>query len=307
MTVERTPPPTRATLAGRAYLDLRAIAKKSGRANDEYLRLYALEGFLLRLAASASSQDFVLKGGVLLAAYQLRRPTADIDFAALKMSNDVGAIKSMIITVADTQLPDDQDDGLWFDTSNTHAVAIRDEDAYSGARVTLGAQLATAKMRFHVDVNVGDPIWPRPAKVQFPRLLGGNISLLGYPIPMVLAEKIVTASQRGITSTRWRDFGDIYLLTGQHRLVAADIHAAINKVSTYRNAQMGPLRPVLDGYPAIAQAKWHAWRTRQNLEDRLPADFQEVLESVLVFTDELFDTTRTSQADIWSPADRTWS
>jgi len=180
-------------------LDLRAIAKKSGRANDEYLRLYALEGFLLRLAASASSQDFVLKGGVLLAAYQLRRPTADIDFAALKMSNDVGAIKSMIITVADTQLPDDQDDGLWFDTSNTHAVAIRDEDAYSGVRVTLGAQLATAKMRFHVDVNVGDPIWPRPAKVQFPRLLGGNISLLGYPIPMVLAEKIVTASQRGIT------------------------------------------------------------------------------------------------------------
>ncbi len=74
MTVERTPPPTRATLAGRAYLDLRAIAKKSGRANDEYLRLYALEGFLLRLAASTSSQDFVLKGGVLLAAYQLRRP-----------------------------------------------------------------------------------------------------------------------------------------------------------------------------------------------------------------------------------------
>jgi hypothetical protein len=121
---------------------------------------------------------------------------------------------------------------------------------------------------------------------------------------MVLAEKIVTASQRGITSTRWRDFADIYLLTGQHRLVAGDIRAAINKVSSYRNAEMGPLRPVLDGYPAIAQAKWHAWRTRQNLEDRLPADFHEVLESVFVFTDGLFDT---SQADIWSPGDRTWS
>jgi len=174
-------------------------------------------------------------------------------------------------------------------------------------RVTLGAQFATAKMRFHVDVNVGDPIWPRPATVQFPRLLGGNIRLLGYPIPMVLAEKIVTASQHGITSTRWRDFADIYLLTGLHRLVASDIRAAISKVSTYRNAEMGPLRPVLDGYPAVAQAKSHAWRTRQNLEDRLPADFHEVLESVFVFTDGLFDTTRTSQVDIWSPGDRTWS
>jgi hypothetical protein len=70
---------------------------------------------------------------------------------------------------------------------------------------------------------------------------------------------------------------------------------------------MGPLRPVLDGYPAVAQAKWHAWRTRQNLEDRLPADFHEVLESVFVFTDGLFDTIRASQADIWSPGDRTWS
>ena len=70
--------------------------------------------------------------------------------------------------------------------------------------------------------------------------------------------------------------------------------------STYRNAEMGPLRPVLDGYPAFAQAKWHAWRTRQNLEDRLPADFHEVLESALVYTDGLFDTTRTSQADSWS-------
>ena len=76
--------------------------------------------------------------------------------------------------------------------------------------------------------------------MQFPRLLGGNIRLLGYPIPMVLAEKTVTASQRGITSTRWRDFADIYLLTGQHRLIAGDTRAAINKVSTHRNAEMGP-------------------------------------------------------------------
>jgi len=124
---------------------------------------------------------------------------------------------------------------------------------------------------------------------------------------MVLAEKIVTASQRGITSTRWRDFADLYLIAGRHPLVAGDVRAAINEVAAYRNAELGSLRPALEGYPALAQAKWHAWRARQNLEDRLPADFAEVLESVLVFTDGLFDTTRTSQAGIWSPADRRWS
>ena len=163
MTVGRTPPPTRATVDGRAYLDLRAMAKKSGRANDEYLRLYALEGFLLRLAASASSQDFILKGGVLLAAYQLRRPTADVDFAALKTPNDVETIKSMIIAVADTRLPDDQSDGLWFETSDAHGVTIRDEDEYNGVRITLGAQLSTARMRFHVDVKCWRPDLASPS------------------------------------------------------------------------------------------------------------------------------------------------
>jgi len=42
-----------------------------------------LEGFSLRLAHSPDRNRLVLKGGVLLAAYHLRRPTADIDIAAM--------------------------------------------------------------------------------------------------------------------------------------------------------------------------------------------------------------------------------
>lgn len=213
MIPDRTPSPTRATVEGNAYLQLRAIAKRDGRASDEYLRLYALETFLLRLSASVNNEDFVLKGGVLLAAYQLRRPTADIDFAALNTPNDTETIKAMVISITNTQPPRGQRDGLTFETSSVEAVSIRDEDEYNGVRVSLAARLSTARMRFHVDVNVGDPIWPHPQKVAVPRLLGGHIEMLGYPIPMVLAEKIVTAAQRGITSTRWRDFADTYLHT----------------------------------------------------------------------------------------------
>jgi hypothetical protein len=33
---------------------------------------------------------------------------------------------------------------------------------------------------------------------------------------MVLAKKIVTALQRGVANTRWRDFGDIWSLSGSH-------------------------------------------------------------------------------------------
>ena len=293
-------------MEGRAYLELRAIAGAAGRASEEYLRLYALEGFLLRLAASANSEDFVLKGGLLLAAYQLRRPTADIDFAALNTSNDVETVKSLIIGVANTQLPEDQYDGLVFDISHAVATSIRDEEEYNGVRVSLAAALSTAKMRLHVDVNVGDPIWPRPETLLFPRLLGGQIEMLGYPIPMVLAEKIVTAAQRGITSTRWRDFADLYLLTGQHPFVAAEVCAAISAVARYRGAEVGSLRETLDGYAVAGQSRWLAWRAKQNLDDRLPANFADVLEPILDFADGIRDVAQVSDQGRWSPIAREW-
>ena len=81
--------PTGATVGGRAYLDLRKAASVAGRPTDEFLQLYALEGFLDRLGSSPHAEHFVLKGGVLLAAYDARRPTRDIDLAGPDVANDL--------------------------------------------------------------------------------------------------------------------------------------------------------------------------------------------------------------------------
>ena len=48
MTMPRRP--TRATSAGRACLDLQNLARRRRRPTDELHQLYALEGFLSRLA-----------------------------------------------------------------------------------------------------------------------------------------------------------------------------------------------------------------------------------------------------------------
>lgn len=72
----------RSSVAGSRYLDLQRKARQTGRPTDELIQLYALECFLDRLTRSAFAQKFVLKGGVLLAALDARRPTRDIDFAA---------------------------------------------------------------------------------------------------------------------------------------------------------------------------------------------------------------------------------
>jgi hypothetical protein len=72
---------------------------------------------------------------------------------------------------------------------------IRDEDEYSGVRVNLDTNIATSRHRFHVDVNVGDPIVPSPTIVSVHRLMGGDpITVMGYPLHMVHAEKIVTGA-----------------------------------------------------------------------------------------------------------------
>ena len=71
--------PTRATAAGQAYLDLQNRARAEGRATQELLTLYVVERWLARLSMSPYAEQFIIKGGVLLAAYDARRPTADLD------------------------------------------------------------------------------------------------------------------------------------------------------------------------------------------------------------------------------------
>ncbi|HEX9549246.1 MAG TPA: nucleotidyl transferase AbiEii/AbiGii toxin family protein, partial [Acidimicrobiales bacterium] len=259
-----SPGPSRTTIAGRRYRDLQNLARRTGRPTDELHQLYALEGFLERLAHSPHGERFVLKGGVLLAAYDSRRPTRDIDLAGIRQANDADEIKTRVCEIATLHT----DDGLAFDIGNARAEMIRDENIYTGVRVGLSARLATARLTFHVDVNVGDPLWPSPIVIAVPRILGGAVEVLGYPLAMVHAEKLVTALQRGIANTRWRDFVDIASLARTQPIDAADLARSVAEVSRFRQVAVGPLEPMLVGYDAVAQQRWAAWRRRQLLADR---------------------------------------
>ncbi|BEP16606.1 nucleotidyl transferase AbiEii/AbiGii toxin family protein [Acidothermaceae bacterium B102] len=292
--------PGRDTAEGRAYLDLQAKAKIDNRPTDELLSLYALEGFLARLAASPYATTLVLKGGVLLAAFDARRPTRDVDLQAQAMANDTLTVRSVISEIA--AIPDV--DGLVYDHASATAVVIRDDDEYSGVRVSMTCQLATAKIAFHVDFNVGDPIQPAPQTVAVPRILGGaDIELLGYPMSMVHAEKIITALSRGTANTRWRDFGDVFVLSGQHPVDGHDLTHALRTVADHRLVTMEPLGPALVGYASVAQPKWAAWRTK-NDRGELPASFGALLETLYDFTDPALAGQVAEST--WNPQTRRW-
>lgn len=291
---------TRDTEAGRRYLDLQRMAKHTGRPTDELIQLYALEAFLDRLAHSAYADRFVLKGGVLLAALEARRPTRDIDFAARALENDASTVLGIMREIAAIAL----NDGLTFDAEHATAETIRDDDHYSGLRITLSGTLSRAAIRLHVDINVGDPIWPAPQWVELPRLLGGTLAVHGYPLEMVLAEKLVTALARGTTNTRWRDFLDIYVLIRRHRVEARTLSSSIQRVAQYRDIPLSPLRTALAGFSDFAQARWAAWRRKHRLEVAAPAEFSVVLDLVTSFGDPVIsDTTRGGS---WNPTRKAW-
>jgi predicted nucleotidyltransferase component of viral defense system len=294
-------PPSRATPAGRAYLDIQKRARADRRPVDEYLQFYVLECFLARLSCSRFAERYVLKGGALLAAFGERRPTRDIDFLAQGQTSDPDAVLAAVNEIASIDI----DDGVAFDLTTAKATLIRDEDIHPGVRVTMSTRLWTARTQFHIDVNVGDPVHPPPNAIEVPRLLGGELTVLGYPLAMVFAEKIVTAVARGTLSTRWRDFADIYLLARRHRMDGGQLVRSIREVAAHRGTELAPLGEVLDDYGRIGQGQWSAWLRRQQMVGRLPDQFNDVVAAVTTFADPAI--TGTSAGRQWLPATAEWT
>jgi len=115
----------------------------------------------------------------------------------------------------------------------------------------------------------------------------------------------VTAVARGTVNTRWRDFADIYLLSRRHSLAGSDLAASVHQVARHRQVELVPLARVLDGYGEMGQARWAAWRRKQQLEDRLPDRFAEVVSAVVTFADLIIADPAADL--VWDPARGTWS
>ncbi len=144
-----SPRPSHGTPAGDAFLAIQKFARASGGDVQVLLTSYALEGFLARVAASGFRDDFVLKGGVLLAAFSLRRSTKDIDLQATGLSSDVDDVLARVRAIAAIEL----NDGLPFDPSSASAQTIRDDQSYSGVRAQLTGSLGKSRMPIGIDVN----------------------------------------------------------------------------------------------------------------------------------------------------------
>lgn len=293
-------PVSRDSSGGRAYLDLQAKARQEGRPTDELFTTYVLERFLWRVAHSAHRERLVLKGGMLLAVFAERRPTADVDLLALRTVNEVAAVATLIRQVVAVEC----DDGVGFDVAQLRAGLIREQDAYPGVRVVVPAMIDRARSTLRVDVNVGDPVTPAPTIVYYPALLAEPFTVVGYPLETILAEKLVTMMDRGELTTRERDFADVYMLMARHALEADSLLAAIDATIAHRGSQRRPLRTALGDLGSKRQTSWERYLARSGLVGVVPRTYDETIDTILVFAEELL-TGSLSETE-WDPASRSW-
>ena len=173
------------------------------------IRNFIMERFLERVSLSKYKKNIILKGGMLVASLVgiETRATMDIDTTvkALPLNKeDTVKIINDIINIS-------VEDGINFGIAKV--TGIMTEFEYPGVRVALEATLDRLKQRIKIDISTDDVIIPSAISYNY-RLMfeDRSIELMTYTTETLLAEKIQTILARGITTTRMRDFYDVYEL-----------------------------------------------------------------------------------------------
>ena len=188
---------------------IRNLSKKKSADAQILVRNYMMERFLERISLSEYKNQFILKGGMLVAAMVGldARATMDLD-ATIKGTNvsveDVEMIISKIISIP-------LNDGVSFRIKRISE--IMEEADYSGVRVSMETKFDGVITPLKIDISTGDIITPREIKYNFNLMLENRtIEVWAYNLETVLAEKLETVISRNVTNTRMRDFYDIYIL-----------------------------------------------------------------------------------------------
>lgn len=210
---------------------IRNLAKEKDISAQVILQNYMFERFLERLSKSDYKNNFILKGGILIAALVGidSRSTMDMDATIKNYPITIDSLTKAITEICSVEV----DDGVNFSLMGIEP--IRDDDVYGGYRVGIKADYDTIITPISVDITAGDVITPREVFYSFKTIFNeGTIGVWAYNIETVLAEKIETILQRGELNTRPRDFYDIYILVKTQEFDSLLLSEALKKTIEHR-------------------------------------------------------------------------
>lgn len=188
---------------------IKNLAKEKHISAQIVLQNYMLERLLERISVSEYHNNFILKGGFLLAAMVGldTRATMDMDATIKGLSVRKETISEMFHNVCKIHIDDD----IEFEFNGIED--IREDDEYGGFRVSLAGNYPPMTVPLKIDITTGDKITPREMIYTFNLMFEErSINILAYTVETILAEKLETIISRGDQNTRPRDFYDVYIL-----------------------------------------------------------------------------------------------
>lgn len=209
-------------------------ARENSLEANTLLQNFMMQRLLERISVSKYKDNFILKGGFLIAAIVGidMRSTMDIDTTMKGIPVNTEAIEKIINEILSIELYDNMSFKL------RDIKKIHDNLDYNDFRVSIEAQFFTIRVKVKMDITTGDVIIPREIEYSY-RLMfeDRNISIKAYNLNTILAEKVESILARNVANTRARDYYDLYiLLTLRSDEINRDtLRSAIRKKSEERN------------------------------------------------------------------------
>ena len=226
---------------------IRSMAEKKNLKSQEVLQIYFFERFLERLSKSNYKNNFVIKGGFLISSLIgiENRTTMDMDTTIKGIPLKEEKIKEIVDEIININV----DDEIKFEIKDISY--IREEDEYENFRISLLANVGRTKNSMKLDLTTGDAITPKEIEYTYPCIFSKeNIKIMAYPLETILAEKYETIIRRNITTTRMRDFYDLYTL---YKLKKDEIDYEILKEAIERTSDKRGSDEIMQDYKEIIE------------------------------------------------------
>ena len=282
-------------------------SKTDTRPFGELLQYYAMERFLFRLSQSEHVDRFVLKGALLLRAWQLPefRGTMDIDLLGRTRNEEINIINQ----IRDIILVEVEPDGIIFDPDSIRVERIVEDADYEGLRVRFLGIIDSAKINMQIDIGFGDVIHPSPERLDLPIMLDyPTPRLLCYSRESAIAEKFEAMVKLGVINSRMKDFYDIWLLCRQFDFEGIKLAEAIRLTfQTRRTLIPQKVYAFEQIFIDQKQVQWVAFRKRLQ-QDYVPESFKEVVSVVESFiTPVITSLLHEDPISLFWPACGPWS
>ncbi len=270
---------------------IKNIAKEKHISAQLVMQNFMLERLLERISVSKYQQNFILKGGFLIAAMVGldTRATMDMDATIKGLPINEQTVREMFEEICKIELADDV-------TFSFRSIGeIREGDEYSGYRVSLSANYPPMAVPLKLDITTGDKITPKEIEYRFKLLLEDrSISVLAYNLETIMAEKLETIISRGDQNTRPRDYYDIYILTKlQYSNIESNtLGEALNATTEKRGSKtvVKDYRRIMDTVrnSEVMQKQWNNYQ--KDFEYATDIAFEDACDAVVQLMDSIMQS-----------------